>query len=79
MYWTVRWLGTLVAGINAPGQIVGSSGKPLQGFLRSPNGAVATFGVVSGYNTYGWAVNAGLVTGSYLAPDGNLHGYLRIP
>ena len=71
---------TLVAGINVSGQIAGYYISGIaHGFLRNPNGAVATFDV-SGYWTVVSALNAnGIVTGTYTTPDGNVHGFLRMP
>jgi hypothetical protein len=69
---------TIVQGMNAAGQVVGSAvipGSGANGFLRQPDGSITLF-KVAGLNTRARGINdTGLMTGGILGADGTMHAF----
>lgn len=80
--------GTTPIGLDAQGVIVGwyvDAGNVNHGFVRDPDGTIATFdapgaGTGAGQGTVAWAINpARAITGMYFDANCLYHGFLRDP
>jgi hypothetical protein len=78
---------TQVGDLNSVGQVTGdyvTTDRAVHGFLREPDGTIATFDVPGG-DTYPGRINsAGEITGDFqdVSPSGtagHLHGFVRTP